>query len=77
LGTVSPKPSEKVFLSFQKSRRGGLGLASGLPDGIFSNQHPNSGKFWSALEWEIMENFVVIWNILRPFGIFYDHLVML
>jgi hypothetical protein len=30
------------------------------------------GVFYGHLEY-----FMVIWNILRPFGIFYGHLVML
>jgi hypothetical protein len=32
------------------------------------------GKFWSALDWKILIYFMVIWNILRSFGIFYGHL---
>jgi hypothetical protein len=33
----------------------------------FRTKNPNLGKFWRALEWKT--------NILRTFGIFYDHLV--
>jgi hypothetical protein len=31
-----------------------------LPDGLFSNQNPNLGKFWRALEWIMLEYFMVI-----------------
>jgi hypothetical protein len=40
----------------------------------FQNKNPNLGKFWRALEWETLEYFKVIWNILQSFGIFYGHL---
>jgi hypothetical protein len=43
----------------------------------FQTKNPNLGKFWRALEWKISVYFVVISNILRLFGIFYGHLVML
>jgi hypothetical protein len=46
----------------------------GLPDGLFSNQNPNLGKFWMALDWKVFQYFMAIWNILWRFGIFYDHL---
>jgi hypothetical protein len=29
----------------------------GLPDGIFSNQNPDLGKFWTALQWKMLEYF--------------------
>jgi hypothetical protein len=41
---------------------------SGLPDGIFSNQNPDLGKFWRRLI-----NSMPIWNILGPFGTIYGH----
>jgi hypothetical protein len=54
---------------------------SGLPDDLFSNQK----KFGQILEYLGMEDvgifydhleyFTAIWYILRPFGIFYGHLV--
>jgi hypothetical protein len=51
-----------------------------LPNGpkqqhYFSAKNPNLGKFWRALDWKILTYFMVIWNILQTFGIFYDHLV--
>jgi hypothetical protein len=33
------------------------------------------GKFWRALDWKMLIYFIVIRNILRMFGILYDHLV--
>jgi hypothetical protein len=35
----------------------------------------NLGKFWRALECKILVYFMDIWSILRPFDIFYGHLV--
>jgi hypothetical protein len=35
----------------------------------FQTKNPNLGKFWRALEWALLVYFMVIWNILRPFGI--------
>jgi hypothetical protein len=49
---------------------------AGLPDGIFSNQKSQCGKFWRALERKILVYFMAIWNILRPFVIFYDLLTI-
>jgi hypothetical protein len=43
----------------------------------FQTKYLNLGKFWRALKWKILVYFIVIWNILRPIGIFYDHLVLL
>jgi hypothetical protein len=43
----------------------------------FQTQNPNLGKFCRALEWKMLVYFMVIWNILRSFGIFYGNLVML
>jgi hypothetical protein len=51
------------------------GSDPGLPDGLFSNQNPNLGKFLTALDWKIFIYVKAIWNILRVFGILYDHLV--
>jgi hypothetical protein len=42
----------------------------------FQTKNPNSGKFLRALEWTMFVYCMVIWNILRPFVMFYDHLVM-
>jgi hypothetical protein len=39
----------------------------------FRTKNPNSGKFWRALEWKMLVYFMVVWNILRAFGIFYGH----
>jgi hypothetical protein len=40
----------------------------------FHTKNPNSGKFWSALDWKMLIYFTSISNILHTFGIFYDHL---
>jgi hypothetical protein len=43
----------------------------------FQTKNPNLGNFWSALDWKMSVFFIVIWNILRIFGILYGHLVHL
>jgi hypothetical protein len=40
----------------------------------FQTINPILGKFWRALDWKRLIQFMHIGNILRPFGIFYDHL---
>jgi hypothetical protein len=40
----------------------------------FKTKSPNLGKFWRALNWNNVYIFP-IWNNLRTFGIFYNHLV--
>jgi hypothetical protein len=52
-----------------------VAFESGLPDGISSNQNPNLGKFQRALDWKLSIYFTAISNILRTFGISYEHLV--
>jgi hypothetical protein len=42
----------------------------------FQTKNPNLGKFGKALEWKMLVYFIVIWNILLSFGIFYCHLVI-
>jgi hypothetical protein len=37
----------------------------------FETQNPKLGKIWRALDWIMLLYFMVIWNILRSFGIFY------
>jgi hypothetical protein len=46
-----------------------------LPDALFSNQKPNLGKFWSALDWKMLIYVMAICDILRTLGILFDHLV--
>jgi hypothetical protein len=41
----------------------------------FQTKNPNLSKFWSVLQWKKLVNFMDIWPILRPFGIFCGHLV--
>jgi hypothetical protein len=47
-------------------------FGSGSPDGLFSNQKFQFGR---ALDWKMFKYCMAIWNILRIFEIFYDHLV--
>jgi hypothetical protein len=41
----------------------------------FQTKSPNLGKFWRALEWEMLVYFMTIWNILWTFGMLHDHMV--
>jgi hypothetical protein len=41
----------------------------------FQTKNPNLGKFWRALEWKMLLYFMIIWNILWPYGIMYGSLV--
>jgi hypothetical protein len=41
----------------------------------FQTKNPKLGKFWRALEFKKLVYSMVIWSILRPFGIFYARLV--
>jgi hypothetical protein len=42
---------------------------------VSKTKNPNLGKFWWALDWKTLLCYLAICNILRTFGIFYDHLV--
>jgi hypothetical protein len=62
-----PHPPHRAFLVF-----GGADVTNqGCQMLYFQTQNPNYGKFWRALEWKMMAYFMVIWNILCPFGIVY------
>jgi hypothetical protein len=68
---------EKSFRAVQRLKSNKfvkLSWRAGLPDGLFS-KNPNLGKFLRALDCKMFIYFMAIWNILRTFGIFYDHLV--
>jgi hypothetical protein len=41
----------------------------------FQTKNPTLGKFWRAFDAKMLIYFRAIWNILRIFGIFYDHLI--
>jgi hypothetical protein len=44
----------------------------------FQTKHHNLGIFWRTLELKMWIYILVIWNILRPLGIFYyGHLIIL
>jgi hypothetical protein len=40
----------------------------------FQTKNTKLGKFWRPLDWKMLIYFMVIWNILQTFGIFYRHL---
>jgi hypothetical protein len=42
---------------------------------IFKPKIPISGKFWMVLKWKVLVYFMALRFVLRPFGIFFDHLV--
>jgi hypothetical protein len=42
--------------SFRQQRM----CVSGLPDGLFSNQNPNLGKFGKDLDWKMFKYFMAI-----------------
>jgi hypothetical protein len=39
-------------------------IGPGLPDGLFSNQKNNLGKFWRMLRWKMLVYFMAIWSTL-------------
>jgi hypothetical protein len=41
----------------------------------FQTKNPTLGKFWRVLQWKMLVYFMDTWSILRPFVIFYGHLV--
>jgi hypothetical protein len=41
----------------------------------FKTKNHNLGKFWRPLEWKVLVYFMVVGNILWPYGIFYLHWV--
>jgi hypothetical protein len=51
--------------------------SSVLPDGIyiFKPKIFIWENFWRAFQWKLLVNLIDIWSILRPFDIFYGHLV--
>jgi hypothetical protein len=48
---------------------------AGLPDGLFSDQKYQFGKFWRVLRWKMLVYFMTIWHILRLFVTFKGNLV--
>jgi hypothetical protein len=41
----------------------------------FQTKKTNLGKFWWALDWEMLIYFMAIWNICSTFGIFYHYFI--
>jgi hypothetical protein len=35
----------------------------------FQTENPNLGKFWRVLRWKMLEYYMVIWSILKPFDV--------
>jgi hypothetical protein len=68
--TIRPEVSTYVKVSSLQQN-----CDSGLPDGLFSNQKIPIWICVGGLGMENVSIFVTIWNILRPFGIFYGNLV--
>jgi hypothetical protein len=58
-----------IALLFCQSRNQGCQMA------CFQTKNRDLGKFWRALEWKRSVYSMAIWNTLRPFGIYYGHLV--
>jgi hypothetical protein len=52
-----------------------FGKLQGCQMVYFQTKNPDLGKFKRTLDWKMLIYFMVIWNILETFGIFYDHLV--
>jgi hypothetical protein len=48
----------------QIRRNNGFALKPGLPDGLFSNQNPNLGKFFRVLQGKTLICFMAIWSNL-------------
>jgi hypothetical protein len=65
-------------LKIEFARTTGERVADGCCQGCqmvyFQTKNPNVGSFWRALDWKMFIYFMAIWNILRTFGKFYDHL---
>jgi hypothetical protein len=36
----------------------------------FQTKNTNLGQFWRVLQWKTLVNFMAIWSILQPFGVF-------
>jgi hypothetical protein len=60
-----------VFLRFTDGAR----LHQGCQMVYFQTKNPDLGKFRRALDRKMLIYFINIWNILRTFCTFYDHLV--
>jgi hypothetical protein len=62
VGHTIPKPLERLKETVQRLRLA-YRAQSGLPDGLFSNQNTNLGKFWRVLEWKMLVYFMTIWYV--------------
>jgi hypothetical protein len=73
--TANKKTKDVSDLIRQKVKDPPLWSDQGCQIVYFQTKNPNLGKFWSVLQWKMLVNFTAFWSLLRPFGIFYAHLV--
>jgi hypothetical protein len=79
----SAKKMKEYFASGRRHRLGLTCLESfqfprfkqGCQMVYFQAKNPNLGQFLEGLGLENVDTFMAIWNILRTFGTFHDHLV--
>jgi hypothetical protein len=43
----------------------------------FQTKNPNLGKYWRALEWDMLGYFMPVWTTVLPYDINYGHLQIL
>jgi hypothetical protein len=66
---------EKQKAFFTMLRHTCAHMYQGCQMAYFQTKNRNLGKFRRALQWNMLEHIMDIWFILRPFDIFYGHLV--
>jgi hypothetical protein len=64
----------KLFLAVSSDEKGRL---QGCQTVYFQTKNTILVKFWRAFDGKMLIYFMPVWNILRTFGIFYDHLLHL
>jgi hypothetical protein len=70
--------NELIYIFTAKvSRSTRLYSGTGLPDGIFSKQESDLGKFWRVLQWKTLAFYMSICSILWLFGICFPRFGML
>jgi hypothetical protein len=71
---IEPEPETRRQNGFNGEPIAGTYFARHQGCQMVANKNLNLGKSW-ALEWIMLVYFMANWNILRPIGIFYSHLV--
>jgi hypothetical protein len=61
-----------ILVGFPKAF-GHTGLFQGCQMVSFQTKNLNLSKFWRALEYKVLLEIMIIWNILQPLCIFYGH----